>query len=414
MEKLTTHYQQLLGLPETWNVEDVNFAPAEMKVSIYIKYVGKTITCPECGSKGTTHDYSPEQRWRHLDTMQFETIIEARIPRCRCKNCGVKTIPVPWAERHSRFTLLFEAVAIMVLQNSSNIKAASAILHLDWHAADEIMRRAVDRGLSRRTEEDVPAVGIDEKSFRAGHKYIITLIDIKNGRVLDVREDRTIESTKSLLETLSKNQRKSVQSVSVDMWKPFQTAIENTIPHAAIVHDIFHISGYLGDAVDSVRKQENGRFKKSGDETLVGSKFLWLRNPENMTDKQFDQFVELMQIELNTGIAWSLKNGFRSFWKCRTVEDAETFFTYWKEAVDRSELKPMINVKNMLQRHLKNILNYFVYRVTNAVTEGLNSKIQTIKAAAKGFHRFTSYRTRILFYCGKLDMSPVVNHEILR
>jgi transposase len=414
MEKLTTHYQQLLGLPETWWVEDVNFSPTEMKVSIYIKYVGTSITCPECGAKGTIHDYSPEQRWRHLDTMQFETIIEARVPRCRCKGCGVKTVAVPWAERHSRFTLLFEAVAVMVLQNSANITSASAILKLDWHAAADIMRRAVERGLARREDEEIPAIGIDEKSFRAGHKYVINLTDIKGSRVLDVREDRTVESTESLLNTLTDKQKSAVKSVSVDMWKPFQTAVENTIPDAAIVHDKFHISCYLGDSVDKVRRAESGKQRKAGDYTLLGSKHLWLRNPENMTDKQFEKFVDLMQIELNTGVAWSLKNTFRSFWKCTSVEDAMQFFAHWAESVDLSGLKPVIKVKNMLVRHLSNILNYFVYRVTNGVTEGINSKIQMVKAAARGFHTFSSYRTRILFYCGRLDMSPIVNHEILR
>lgn len=414
MEKITKHYQQLLGLPSIWNVEDVVFSGAEMSVTIFIKHVGKDLICPTCGEKAVMHDYSSNQRWRHLDTMQFETIIEARIPRCRCKKCGVKTTLVPWAERHSRFTILFEAVAIMVLQNSSNIKSASKILRLDWHATNDIMGRAVDRGLARRPDEEITTIGIDEKSFCSGHNYIINLVDIEGSRVLDVCEERTIDATESLLNSLSNKQKEAVKSVSVDMWKPFQTAIEKTLPNAAIVHDVFHISGYLGDAVDKVRKSEVNRLKKNGDETLTGSKFLWLRNPENMTDTQQAKFEELMKVELQTGIAWSLKNTFRSFWKCETVAEAKQFFQQWSTSVENSELKPVIKVKDMLERHLPNILNYFIYRVTNGVTEGINSKIQTVKAAARGFHKFSSYRTRILFYCGKLNMSPIMYHEIIR
>jgi len=414
MENLTTHYKQLLGLPETWSVESVDFLPSDLKVIIIIKYIGEMPICPICGSNGSLHDYSPVQRWRHLDTMQFETIIEARIPRCRCKKCGVKTTTVPWAERHSRFTTFFEAIAIMVLQNSANVTSASKILRLDWHATSEIMNQAVERGMKRREDSDVPAIGIDEKSFLSGHKYVINLTDIQGSRVLDVCENRTFESTKYLLNTLSDKQKASVKSASVDMWKPFQDGLEEILPEAAIVHDKFHISSYLGGAVDSVRRSEAKKQRKEDDKTLVGSKYLWLKNLENMSDKQKEKFQSLLEIELETGVAWSFKNMFRSFWECSSVDEAKLFFEDWARSVDQSNLRPVIKVKDMLQRHISNILNYFRYRVTNGVTEGINSKIQMVKAAARGFHKFSSYRVRILFYCGKLDMIPTGCHEIMR
>ena len=112
-----------------------------------------------------------------------------------------------------------------------------------------------------------------------------------------------------------------------------------------------------------------------------------------------------MACELKTGIAWSLKNMFRVFWQFTHRDSAEFFFNYWVNAVEKSELKPLIKVKDMLVRHKDNIFNYFKHRTTNAVSEGLNSKIQLYKAAARGFRSFLSYRTRILFYCGKLDLT---------
>lgn len=405
MQKITNHYHQLLGLPDTWSVEGVELSLDTPKVEIRIHYTGSGIKCPQCGSLGTVHDRSPEQRWRHLDTMQFETMIVARVPRCRCKDCGVKTIEVPWAVRHSRFTLMFEEVAILVLQHSASIHAASKILRLDWHAVNGIMERAVTRGLSRRAPDIITRIGIDEKSFRSGHRYITTLNDLVGSRVIDVVEDRTTEATESLLNALTQAQLDGVISVSVDMWKAFAIAINRLLKNAAIVHDRFHISKYLNDAVDAVRRQESKTLAKEGDNTLVGSKFNWLRNPENMTEKQKNNFDALMECELKTGVAWSQKNIYREFWSCSTRFSASLFFAHWSEMVDRSELKPMIKVKELLERHLDNVLNYFDHRITNAVSEGLNSKIQTIKAAARGFHNFMSYRTRILFFCGKLDMS---------
>jgi len=224
--------------------------------------------------------------------------------------------------------------------------------------------------------------------------------------VLEVVETRTTEATEQLLTTLAREQREKVKSVAIDMWKPFATAVNSLLPDADIVHDHFHVSKYLNESVDKVRRQESRNLNAVGDKTLIGSRYAWLRNPENMSEKQRSSFDELIiACELKTGIAWSLKNMFRVFWRFTCRDTASYFFNYWSKAVDRSELHPMIKVKDMLERHLDNILNYVKHRTTNAVSEGLNSKIQLIKSSARGFHSLESYRTRILFYCGKLNMA---------
>ncbi len=337
--------------------------------------------------------------------MQYETILIARVPQCDCKQCGVKTVKVPWADRHSRYTLMFEGVAVTLLQHCSSIQAASKLLRLNWHATNEIMNRAVKRGLCRRNTDAVEQVGIEEKSFRAGHRYVTSLNEHKGGRVLDVVETRTTKATMRLLNSLKKSQRKQIKSVSLDMWKPFKSAVNKLLPKADIVHDRFHTSKYLNEAVDTVRRHESSQLNKAGDSTLTGSRFVWLRNPENMTKKQRTNFNQLMAFELKTGIAWSLKNMFRVFWQFTNHDSAEVFFNYWGGAVEKSELKPLIKVKDILLRHKDNIFNYFKHKITNAASEGLNSKIQLYKASARGFHSFLSYRTRILFFCGKLNLA---------
>ena len=405
MESLTSHYQQLLSLPSTWNVDNVDLSLPQKRVTITLKYIGQDVTCPECESSCSIYDHAPEQRWRHLDTMQFETILVARLPRVNCKEHGVKTASAPWADKHSRFTLMFEGFVVQLLQHCASTQAVASMLRLSWHSVDQIMRRAVARGMKRRSKEAIRHLGIDEKSFRAGHQYVTIMNDLDGGRVLDVVETRTKKATVKLLTSLAAKQRKKVLSVSVDMWKPFAYAVRKKVPQADIVHDRFHTSKYLNEAVDTVRRQESRKLKTAGDKTLIGSKYAWLRNPENMSDKQRADFDQLMTCELQTGTAWSLKNMFRAFWVLTNRDAAEYFFQYWSGAIDRSELAPMIKVKDMMTRHLEGILNFTRHRTTNAVSEGLNSKIQLIKASARGFHSFESYRTRILFYCGKLDMA---------
>lgn len=126
------------------------------------------LTCPECGASGPQADQAERRSWRHLDTMQFETWVTAAVPRCGCPACGVKTIAVPWADKHARFTLIFEAFAVEVLTACTTMQQAAQLLSLHWEAAHAIMQRAVARGLERRKTDEVTGGGFDEKSFGRG------------------------------------------------------------------------------------------------------------------------------------------------------------------------------------------------------------------------------------------------------
>ena len=202
--------------------------------------------------------------------MQFRTEIKAAIPRSRCKSCGVKTIAVPWAGKHSRFTLMFEAMAIKVLQAAANVSKAAELLGLSWDSVHSVIERAVERGLERRSLERVHHVGMDEKSFGKGHDYVSIMTDLDNHRVLEVSPERTIQAADQLWKTLSKEQRESVASVSMDMWQAFMSSATKNAPKAEIVHDKFHVSKYLNEAVDKVRRQENKQLLSKGDERLKG------------------------------------------------------------------------------------------------------------------------------------------------
>ena len=197
MSDLTEHYRALLRLDGSWRVERVDFSLEEKKVEIVLEHRGGSLGCPECGGACSQADLAPERQWRHLDTMQFQTLIRARLPRSKCSQCGVKTVAAPWADKHSRFTLLFEAFAIEVLQACGNVQRAAELLELDWQTAHGIMQRAVQRGLARRSVEAVRHVGLDEKSFGKGHSYVSVLTDLDGSRVLEVVEERTEEAADS-------------------------------------------------------------------------------------------------------------------------------------------------------------------------------------------------------------------------
>ena len=406
--ELHKHYRLLLGLELPWQVKHVKLELSEKRVEIELAWTeGAKAKCPVCGQDCALYDYAPERTWRHPDTMQFETILRARVPRVDCASDGVKTVAVPWAEPGGRFTRLFERFAIDVLLSARSVKQAAGLLGLSWDEVDHLLRRAVERGLSRRELAALTHLGIDEKSFRSGQSYVSLLTDLKGSRVLDVVEGRPPEAAETLWDTLSAAQRQQIEAVAVDLWEPFMNASRNKAPPAELGHDKFPVSAHLNDAVDQVRRAEHKELMAAGDETRKGSRPLWLYNPLNLSEEQSASFAALRNRGLKVARAWLAKELFAKLWQYRYEGAARRFFKEWFGWVSRSRLKPLIKVARMIKRHLENLLTDLRHPITNAVTEGLNSKIQMIESNACGFRNFENYRIRILFFCGKLNLYPL-------
>ena len=406
-------FEKLLGFGPDWGVGSIELMDGGSVVELALEHrrAGR-VECPGCGELFPLHDHARERKWRHLDMLQYETRIRASIPRCDYPECGVRQIEVPWATPNARFTLLFEAHAIEVLQAARSTVQACDLLKIAWSTANTIMKRGVERGLQRRKSEELEHIGMDEKSFRARHRYITSVCDLDRGRVIEVVEGRTEEKAVELLKSLSPKAQKSVKAVALDMWPAFLNAVEKVLPDASIVHDRFHISKHLNEGVNKVRAEEHKKLLLQGDDRLKGTRNLWLWNEDNLSDDQYLSFRDIKDSELKTSKAWLIKESFRFFWELpRDEATAVEYFEEWYRHTIYSKLKPMKKIARMLKKHLGNILTWWKHRITNAVSEGLNSKIQSVKSAARGFHSFESYRTRILFFCGKLDMKPVCTHS---
>jgi len=407
--ELQAHYGLLLGLIPPWAVEKVELDLPAKRLVISVDYpAGVLVPCPEagCGQMCRVKDHRAERIWRHLDTMQFETLVKCRVPRSDCPEHGAKTIRIPWAGPRSPFTLLFEKFAIEVLQCARSIRQAQSLLGISWDQVQRIQEIAVSRGLARRELEELGPVGMDEKNFGRGHSYVSVLSDLEQGRVLEVVKDRTEAAADQLWQTIPEAQRLRIPAVAMDMWEAFMNSARTNAPHADIVHDKFHVASYLGKAVDGVRKKEHREFLQNDDYTLTGSKYLWLTNPKNWTDEQKSQFRAFRRDGLKVSRAWAIKEEFAYFWDYVYPKAAENFFDRWFFWATHSRLQPVIEVARTLKRHIAGLLTYCKHRITNAVSEGLNSKIQSIKANARGFRNFDHYRISILFHCGKLELFP--------
>jgi transposase len=398
------HYAEIVGIAPPWEVMEVTRDAARRRVTIRVGWPERTRPlCPECGKPGPLHDRR-ERRWRHLDACDYETELVCLIPRCACPDHGVGQMKVPWAEPGSRFTFSFEAKAVETIAACRSLSQAADLLALDWGSVQRILARAVDRGLGRRSLEKLEYVGLDEKSFGRGQNYVSLMTDLKVHRVLEVVPGRDEPSAVKLWECLPQAQRSRVAAASMDMGANFAAATRRAAPKAAIVHDKFHVSKNLNDAVDKVRREEHRRLLAKGDESLKQTKFLWLQGAPVCGDRALS-FSDLCSRNLKTARAWAHKETFVEFWAQPDAAQGQSFFLDWFRSVRRSKLEPLKKLALTFKEHLLGLLNYFVHPITNAITEGFNSRIQAIKADARGFRRFDNYRARILFFCGKLDLS---------
>jgi transposase len=405
---VAAHYGLLLGIQSPWEVKRVDLQIQGQRVDVAVEHNRQAaVVCPECGKGCPRYDHAPERQWRHLDVMQFTTVIHARVPRCQCPEHGVMTVLIPWAEPHGRFTLMFEAFAVKVIEAARSYVQAMEILQLNWHTIQEIVERAVERGLLRRSTEEVTLVGMDEKSFGRGQDYVSLMTDLKGKRGLEVVKDRDTPSALELWDSLPEPQRQRVEAVAIDLSAGFGTAATQAAPQAVIVYDKFHVSKHLNEAVDKVRREEHRKLLEQGDDSLTSTKYLWLQGAAPAGARALS-FADLCARNLKTARAWYLKETFAEFWIQPNPAAALSFFTAWFRSARRSKLEPVKQVALTLKDHLHGLLNYFLYPITNAMTEGFNSKIQAIKADARGFRRFENYRYRILFHCGKLDLMPIL------
>ena len=258
--------------------------------------------------------------------------------------------------------------------------------------------------------DEVKYLGIDEKSFGKGQDYISIMVDLDRSRVIEVSKGRSETSCDQLWERLSDGQKDGVLAVATDFWQAYRNSITKQVPHAEIVYDHFHISQYLGEAVDLVRRQENRALKQDGDSSLTGTRQLWLYNLDNLDEEAYERLEAAQRSAIKTSRAWAIKEMFRDFWTYRTAGWAHKFFKRWYAWAIRSRLKPVKKVAVMLNKHLAGLLAYFRHPITNAKCEGFNSRIQAIKSSARGFRSFDNYRIRILFYCAKLKMAPKCSH----
>jgi transposase len=387
-------FELLLDFGEDWVVKEVTTDLETNEVDIQVEYFGN----------GKIYDHAPMRRWRHLDTMQFKTFINCRLPRMKIDG-KVKTVEPPWADKHERHTYLFESAVIHLLLATKNQTQTARLMRCPFDVVNRIIHGATRRGMERRksVEEVFENVSVDEKSFQKGHSYATILSHPESERVLEVVQHRTLEACRSLIETtFTEEQRKAVKTISMDLWQAFISMAEEKLPDAEIIHDKFHLIQYLNEAIDKVRRRE---VKEHAE--LKESRYALLKNKENLTAKQRIKFEEIRAANYEVSRAWEARENFREVFKNASLEESEAIFRVWSEAVKKSGIKEVMKVEETFASHLRGVLNAMTSDLNNAMAERLNGKIQLLKSIARGYRKFENFRSAILFFYGKLSLFPL-------
>lgn len=377
----TELFTRLLSLERPWSVARVTLDDGTKSIHVLLQHrCNARFCCPECGLVLPLYDHTPMRRWRYLDHGSWMTWLQARIPRVSCSVHGVRHVLLPWALPGGRFSLAFEKHAIDTLLEA-DVLGASRLLRISWDEAWGVMERAVARGQKAKQRRIIARLGVDEKAVAKRHRYVTLVNDLDRGTVEFIADDRKIKSLDGYYQSLTVRQKAGIKAVAMDMWEPFITSTCKYVPHAhsKIVFDRFHVMKHMTTAVDAVRKAEHRLLQQDGDDTLKRSKYLWLFSEENLPDRDTERFAQLKAMNLKTARAWAIKESLRQLWTYRRKGWAKRFWKQWYHWATHSRLKPVVKVAGMLKSHLSNVLSYCDHPITNATSEGVNSKIQTVK-----------------------------------
>lgn len=406
--KDTELYSRLLGINRPWHVKEVRYGEEPERIDVYVDHEPRIqLPCPECDEYCSVYDHMEERQWQHLNTCHVPTFIHASLPRIKCKEHGVRCIISDWAEPGSDMTMAFEK-HVIDLERECNIVGVSRLTGLSWDRCWTVMDRAVRRGMSRKERRLPVRIGVDEKSFARRHKYETLVCDMDEGTIEYVGDTRRQEALADYYKQFTDEERERVEAVVMDMWDPYIAATREAIPEPEkkIVFDRFHVMRLMTEAVDKVRRWEHKELMGEEEECLKGTKYLWLYSEENVPPKRLREFRQLQRMDLKVSRAWAIKENLRNLWDYSYLEWAMKFFRKWYFWATHSRLVPVIKAARTIKRHLTNILTYLKHRITNALSEALNSKIEKVKRMACGYRNRDHYKTAIYFHCGGLDMYP--------
>jgi len=362
--------------------------------------------CSCCKRLGPGYDTLGQRRFEFVPVWGIKVFFLYAPRRVDCARCGVHVEALPWAVGKHRLTTTY-AWFLARWAKRLSWKEVAEVFQTSWENVFHAVEMAVDWGRAHQDLSDITAIGVDEVQWQRGHRYLTLVyqIDTHCKRLLWVGKERKLKTLLGFFRWFGKERSAALKFVASDMWKPYLRVIAKKAGQAVHVLDRFHIMSHLSKAIDEVRASEAKALKAGGYEpVLTGSRWLLLKRPENLSEKQETRLAELVQYNLKSVRAYLLKEDFQFFWGYKSWYWAGRFLDHWCKRTMRSRLEPMKKVARMLRAHRPLILNWFRAKgaISSAIVEGFNNKAKLSIRKAYGFRTFHGMEIALFHALGAL------------
>jgi len=401
-------FETALGIGAPWFVAGADFNAQARTLTIRVDFTpGARFAVPGVAGEHPVHD-TVSKRYRHLNFFQHECFLEVRVPRVKLPDGAVRQVEPPWAGKLSGFTLLFEALVLMLCQQMS-FAAAARLVGESRHRVAAICERYVELALAQADFSAVSELAIDETSRARGHDYITLAADAVERRVVAVAEGRSVDTVETLAGELAARgcMPDRVSSVSIDMSPAFINGCGEAFPNARITFDKFHVVWHASTAVDKMR-----RIEQRTDRSLKGLRWSLLKDRSRLSPEaaaDLDAVIARMTT-LRTARAWLYKEQLRQILERKQINVVRAMLLHWCSCVMRSKVEPMKEVAALVRKHLEGIVAWAQTCQTNGFLEALNGLFQAAKRRARGFTRMSTIRTVIFLIAGKLNFRVINPH----
>jgi transposase len=370
--------------------------------------------CSRCGCCAPGYDRLPARRFEFVPLWGIKVFLVYPPRRVNCGRCGIKVERLPWAVGKSPLT---EAYAWFLADWAKRLswKEVAEAFHTHWDTVFNAVEMAVTWGRAHMDLSDIESIGIDEIAWQKGHRYLTLVyqIDSHCKRLLWIGEKRTVKTMLRFFRWLGRARSDNLRFVCSDMWKPYLKVIAKKAQGAIHVLDRFHLMAHLGKAIDEVRAQEVRELKANGEEpVLTKTRWLLLKRPERLNEKQSNHLAELLRHNLKTVRSYLLKEDFQFFWSYRSPYWAGRFLDQWCTTTLHSQIEPMKKVARMLRGHRDLLLNWFRAKgqLSSGVVEGFNAKAKLTTRKAYGFRTFHAQEIALYHAMGALPQ-PQFTHR---
>lgn len=403
--RVSTAFNRLVQL-EGASVEAVKFGSEGVVVSVRLRR--RRRVCSRCGQiVFVTHD-TARRRWRHLDLGGVRCFVEARLRRVRCPDCGVRVEAVPFARPGARHTRAFDQLVCALAQQLAKTPL-TRLLRVGWRTVGRICARVLREGLTPTRFDGLRRIGIDEVSYRRGHRYLTLVLDHDSGHVVWVSEGaREKTSLDGFLDALGPRRQGAIEAVSIDMAPGYYEALRKRLPGARLCIDPFHVVKLANRALERQRRLQwrlhSGRKLTARDRWLSGVRWMLLTGAERHSERQQQLLTELESANYDLYRAFLLKEQLRALYQLPDQQQAPALLDAWLEAASGSGLVHFERLAATLTRFRTGILAAIELGLSNGRLEGLNSRVRLISHRSYGFHSATALIALVYLCCGGLEI----------